>query len=163
MAVDPAGGGAEGDYSALQVMDVQTGMQCAEMRCKAGGYELALEVEKLAREYNQAVVVVERNNHGSGILAYLTGVCRYPRIFEQNGQQGWLTSTLTRPVMIGGLGAALVETPEIFSSERLLQECRTFVRHRNGKMAAQNGEHDDCLMAMAIALEVRGVIVGDAR
>jgi hypothetical protein len=155
VAVDPAGGGTEGDYSAVQVMDVQMGLQCAELRCKASGYEFALEVEKLAKEYNQALVVVERNNHGSGILAYLAGVCRYPHIFEQSGQQGWLTSTLSRPLMIGALGAALVETPGIFLSERLLRECRTFVRHRNGKMAAQNGEHDDCLMAMAMALEVR--------
>jgi hypothetical protein len=130
------------------------GLQCAELQCKAGGYELALEVEKLAKEYNQALVVVERNNHGVGILAYLAGVCRYPRIFEQDGQQGWLTSTVSRPLMIGTLGAALVDSPQIFSSERLLRECRTFVRHRNGKMAAQNGEHDDCVMAMAMALEV---------
>jgi plasmid stabilization system protein ParE len=160
VAVDPAGGGTEGDYSAVQVMDLKMGMQCAELQCKAGGYELALEVEKLAKEYGQAMVAVERNNHGAGILAYLAGVCRYPRMFEHGGQQGWLTSTLTRPLMIGGLGAALVETPEIFSSERLLRECRTFVRHRNGKAAAQNGEHDDCLMAMAMALEVRADMLG---
>lgn len=155
VAVDPAGGGTEGDYSAAQVMDLETGMQCAELRCKASGYELALEVEKLAKDYMDAMVAVERNNHGSGILAYLAGVCRYPRIFEQSGQQGWLTTTLSRPLMIGALGAALVEKPEIFASERLLRECRTFVRHRNGKVAAQNGEHDDCLMAMAMALQVR--------
>jgi hypothetical protein len=161
VAVDPAGGGTEGDYSAVQVMDVRMGIQCAELQCKAGGYELALEIEKLAKEYNRALVVVERNNHGSGILAYLAGVCRYPRIFEQNGQQGWLTSTLSRPLMIGSLGAALVETPGIFSSERLMRECRTFVRHRNGKMAAQSGEHDDCLMAMAMALMVRAEIAAN--
>lgn len=155
VAVDPAGGGTEGDYSAVQVMDVQMGLQCAELQCKAGGYEFSVEVEKLAKEYGEALVVVERNNHGSGILAYLGGVCRYPRIYDRDGQQGWLTSTLSRPLMIGSLGAALVETPGIFSSERLLRECRTFIRHRNGKMAAQNGEHDDCLMAMAMALEVR--------
>jgi len=159
VAVDPAGGGTEGDYSAVQVMDVRMGMQCAELQCKAGGYELALEIDKLAKEYGQATVVVERNNHGSGILAYLAGVCRYPRIFQHDGQPGWLTSTLSRPQMIGALGAALVDSPGIFSSERLLRECRTFVRHRNGKMAAQNGEHDDCLMAMAMALEVRAGLV----
>ena len=100
---------------------------------------------------------------GAGILAYLTGVCRYPHIFEQGGQQGWLTSTLSRPLMIGTLGAALVEAPQMFSSGRLLRECRTFVRHRNGKMAAQNGEHDDCLMAMAMALEVRAELLTQAR
>jgi hypothetical protein len=159
VAVDPAGGGAEGDHSAVQVMDVKMGMQCAELQCKAGGYELTLEVEKLAKEYNEALVVVERNNHGAGVLAYMGGVCRYPRIYEQGGQQGWLTSALSRPLMIGALGAALVETPQIFSSGRLLRECRTFVRHRNGKVAAQNGEHDDCAMAMAMALQVRAELL----
>lgn len=156
VAVDPAGGGAEGDYSVAQVVDLQTGRQCAELRCRAGGLELALEVAKLAKEYMDAMVAVERNNHGSSILAYLDGVCQYPRIFEQGGQQGWLTTTLSRQSMLGDLSAVMVEKPGIFSSERLLRECRTFVRHRNGKVAAQNGEHDDCVMAMAIALQVRG-------
>jgi hypothetical protein len=159
VAVDPAGGGTEGDYSAVQVVDFETGLQCAEMQTKVGGLELAQEVDRLAKEYSGAMIVVERNNHGSGVLAYLAGVLRYPRIYEQNGQPGFLTSTVSRPAMIGGLGAALVESPKKFSSERFLKECRTFVRHRNGKIAAQSGEHDDCLMAMAIALEVRAELL----
>jgi hypothetical protein len=57
--------------------------------------------------------------------------------------------------MLGHLGAALVETPQIFASERLLRECRSFVRHANGRTEAQAGEHDDCVMAMALALAVR--------
>ena len=155
VAADPAGGGTEGDSSAVQVLELETGLQCAELVSKMGGYELAVEIARLAEEYNRALVVVERNNHGSGILAYLTGVCRYPRIYEKNDQQGWLTSQLTRPLMVAKLGAVLLENPEVFSSERLLKECRTFVRHRNGKVAAQHGEHDDCVMAMAMALSVR--------
>jgi hypothetical protein len=100
VAVDPAGGGTEGDYSAVQVVEMETCLQCAELKSKMGGYELAAEVARLAEEYHGALVVVERNNHGSGILAYLTGVCRYPRIYEQGGQDGWLTSQLSRPQMI---------------------------------------------------------------
>jgi len=161
VAVDPAGGGTEGDYSAMQTVEMETCLQCAELRSKMGGLELAMEVSKLAKEYNGAIVVVERNNHGSGILAYLTGGCRYSRIYEQGGQEGWLTSQLSRPQMIGGLSAALVETPQIFSSDRLLKECRTFIRHRNGKMAAQYGEHDDCVMAMAMAIAVRNELLVD--
>jgi hypothetical protein len=156
VAADPAGGGTEGDYSAVQVLDFATGLQCAEMAAKMGGYEFAVELAKLAKEYNGALVVVERNNHGSGILAYLTGVCGYPHIFEQKGQQGWLTTQVTRPAMVGMLAAALLHSPEMFLSRRLLKECRTFVRHRNGSVAAQHGEHDDCVMAMAMALAVRG-------
>lgn len=155
VAVDPAGGGTEGDYSAAQVVEMETCLQCAELRGKIGGLELASEVARLAGEYNGALVAVERNNHGSGILAYLTGVCRYTRIYAQSGQDGWLTSQISRPQMIGTLGAALVETAQIFSSDRLLKECRTFVRHRSGKVAAQHGEHDDCVMAMAMAIAIR--------
>jgi hypothetical protein len=57
--------------------------------------------------------------------------------------------------MLGYLGAALVEAPGLFSSERLLRECRSFVRQASGRAEAQAGEHDDCVMAMALALAVR--------
>jgi hypothetical protein len=154
-AVDPAGGGSEGDYSAVQVLDIDTGMQCAELMARMGGYELANEVAKLATEYNHALVVVERNNMGSALLAYLSMVFRYTNIYEQNDQQGYLTNSVTRSPMIGLLGATLVEKPTSFSSRRFLKQCRTFVRHRSGKQAAQYGEHDDCVMAMAIGLQVR--------
>ena len=155
VAVDPAGGGDEGDYSAAQVVDLDTGLQCAELCAHLPVLELAQVVTGLAREYNDAWLVVERNNHGSGVLAYLRGVCGARRVYSQGGPAGGLTSSVSRPARVAALGAALVEEPELFSSERLMRECRSFVRLRNGKTGAQNGAHDDCVMAMAIALAVR--------
>jgi hypothetical protein len=155
VAVDPADGSEDGDYSVAQVIDLTTGLQCAELQSKMPQLELAYTVTELAREYNTALLAVERNNHGSGILAYLKGVCRYERLHEAGGRDGWLTTTVTRPLILGKLGSALVETPGIFSSERLLRECRSFVRKASGRAEAQSGEHDDCVMAMAIALAVR--------
>ena len=70
VAVDPAGGGSEGDYSAAQVLEMETGLQCAEFAGHVGGLELARLVTELATEYNGAWLVVERNNHGSGVLAH---------------------------------------------------------------------------------------------
>ena len=159
VAVDPAGGGEEGDYSAAQVVDLDTGLQCAELRAHLPALELAQVVTGLAREYNGAWLVVERNNHGSGVLAYLRGVCGAARIYSHGGQDGWLTSSVSRPAMLGKLGAALVERPDLFSSERLLRECRSFVRLQNGKTGAQSGAHDDCVMAMAIALASRAELL----
>jgi len=69
VAADPAGGGAAGDYSAVQVVEVETGLQCAELRARLPALELAREAAALAKEYNNALLVVERNNHGSGVLA----------------------------------------------------------------------------------------------
>jgi hypothetical protein len=116
---------------------------------------LAKHCAELAKEYNQALLAVERNNHGMAVLAYLGTIERYPAIYEQGGHAGWLTTAVSRPAMIAQLSAVLATRPEIFSSSRLLAECRTFVRQHDGRAEAAAGAHDDCVMAMAIALQVR--------
>ncbi len=163
IAVDPAGGGSDGDYSAAQVVEMETGMQCAEFADHLGGLELARFVAKLASEYNRALLVVERNNHGSGVLAHLETGCKEARVYSQNGEAGWLTTSVSRPAMLGRLDAALAESPECFMSRRLLGECRSFVRLPNGKTGARAGTHDDRVMARAIGLAARAEILGKDR
>ncbi len=155
VGVDPAGGGTDGDYASIQIIEQRSGMQCAEFRGHIDPQELAKQAAGLAREFNQALLVVERNNHGLAVLAYLTTIEHYPAVYEQRGQAGWLTTSVSRPAMITLLGAILATGPEIFSSSRLLAECRTFVRQSDGRTGAAAGVHDDCVMAMAIALQVR--------
>jgi hypothetical protein len=155
VAVDPAGGGSLGDYSAVQVLDMETAMQCAEFQGHAAGLELAELVTGLAKEYNGAWLVVERNNHGAGVLALAETACKYSKVFRQSGQAGWLTTSISRPAVLGQLGAALVDQPERFMSRRLLAECRSFVRLPDGRMGARAGTHDDLVMAMAIGLGAR--------
>ena len=65
--------------------------------------------------------------------------------------------------MLENFGAVLSEAPHLFFSRRLLEECRTFVRHADGFLAAAPGAHDDCVLAMAIALAVRREVAGDSR
>lgn len=155
VGVDAAGGGTDGDFACAEVIERRTGVQCAELHGHFSPQELALRAARLAREYNDALIAVERNNHGHAVLAHLTTNCEYGNLYRQNGQLGWLTSAATRPPMIENFGAILAARPELFSSERLLTECRTFVRNAGGAPAAVSGAHDDCVMAMAIALAVR--------
>ena len=154
IGVDPAGGGSEGDYSCAEVIDRGLGTQCAEMRGHWPPREFAQRVMKLGKVYNTALVAVERNNHGFGVLAWLR-IDKYPNVYEQNGQEGWLTSAVSKPAMIENLAAVLMEAPGKFRSERLLNECRTFVRRADGTMGAAQGTHDDCVIAMGIAWMVR--------
>jgi hypothetical protein len=128
-----------------------------------GGLELARFVTGLAAEYNGAWLVVERNNHGSGVLALAETACKYERIYRQGGQAGWLTNSVSRPAVIARLEAALVEVPELFQSRQLLGECRSFVRQPNGSSGAQAGTHDDRVMAMAIGLAARAELAGKRR
>lgn len=155
MAVDPAGGGADGDYSAAQVVDALTGAQCAELRQRMSLLDLAKVTANLAREYNDALVVVERNNHGSAVLAYLDKSEHYENVFEQEGKGGWLTTAASKAGSVSYLATMLVESPTAFQSRRLLGECRSFVRLAGGGMGAASGAHDDLVMAMAIAQAVR--------
>lgn len=159
IGVDPAGGGVEGDYSCAQVIDRQRGAQCAEFRGHLPPRELADKVIRLAKSYNTALVAVERNNHGFGVLATLEVKC-YPNVFKQDDEPGWLTTRSTKPAMIETLASALCDAPGLFRSARLLQELRTFVRDRDGLMGGAPGTHDDCVMAMAVAWAVRAADAG---
>jgi len=159
LAADPAGGSPDGDYSAAQVIDVETGIQCAELQQHIGGLELARVLASLAREYGGALLAVERNNHGTAVLAYLTMVERYTRLYEQPGGAGWLTNAATKPAAIDRIAVQLVDQPWLFLSRTLMEECRTFLRRTNGSSGAAGGAHDDCLMAMAIAQAVRAELL----
>lgn len=154
IGVDSAGGGSQGDYACAQVIERHMGLQCAELRGHLPPFELARRVVELGYKYGNALVAVERNNHGYGVLAHLRDL-HYGNIFEQGGQEGWLTSAASRPAMIENLAAVLMAEPGLFHSPQLLAEFRTFVRHADGHGAAAEGAHDDCVMAMAIALAVR--------
>jgi hypothetical protein len=159
VGADPAGGGSDGDYACAQVIDRQTGMQCAELHGHYSPRELAMKLIDLGRMYNSALLVVERNNHGHGVLANLRAA-GYQKVFRDGGQDGWLTSAVTKPAMIENLAAILAIKPQLFQSTRLLAECRTFIRRRDGGSGGASGSHDDCVMAMAIALAGREAIAG---
>jgi hypothetical protein len=160
VSVDPAGGGVEGDYSVIEVLDLDTGLQCAEFSGHVGGMELMHLVREIAWDYETAWVVVERNNHGGEQLGLL-GANGYRRIFKgTDGQAGFLTTMASRPRILAELSMMLLESPELFYSLKLLRECRTFVRRPNGEAGARSGTYDDRVMAIAIGYAARKEILG---
>jgi hypothetical protein len=162
VGVDTAGGGADGDYACAQVIDRELGLQCAELHGHFPPYELARRVGALGERYHDALIAVERNNHGYGVLAHLKEM-DYANLYSTGDQAGWLTSVVTRPAMIENMVRALSAQPDLFRSQRLLHEMKTFVRRTDGHAAAAEGTHDDCVMAMAIALAVRREDAGRVR
>lgn len=167
VAADPAGGGSDGDYAAVQVIELATGVQCAELQQRLRPLELTRAATSLAREYSvpgrNALLVVERNNHGHGVLAHLQKSDKYDPVYDSNGVPGWLTTGSSKPAIVSDLNALLVEQPGLFRSKRLLEECRTFVTHPGGRTGAANGAHDDCVMAFAIAQAVRKEVLQSGR
>jgi hypothetical protein len=158
VAVDTAGGGEDGDFAAVQVIERRTGLQCAELQQRLRPVELARVVVELAREYNEALLVVERNNHGAAVLAMIETTERYAHLYRQGREAGWLTTSVSKPEMVARLSAVLEQTPEMLRSRRLLGECRTYVAQERGRSGAAYGAHDDLVMAMAMAQAVRAAI-----
>ena len=160
LAVDPAGGGSNGDYTCAQVIDRETGLQCAELHAHLTVRETAPRIMHLGREYNDALIVIERNNHGQALWGSISD--HYENTYENvtGKNNGWVTSVSNRPGIIAHLDNLLAEKPERFHSARFLRECRTFLRQPDGGSAAAAGAHDDTVMAMAIAQFVRKETVG---
>ena len=130
IGVDAAGGGSDGDYACAQVIERNKGLQCAELHGHFPPYELARRVVALGTMYGNALVAVERNNHGYGVLAHLKDL-HYENLFRQGGQDGWLTSVVTRPAMIENLAAMLIEAAGALSKsatvgrvEDICEACR---------------------------------------
>ncbi len=92
-------------------------MQCAELRGHYdSGERLAARVAVLARQYNKALVAVERNNHGHAVLAYLAMTDADVLRYHVKGKEGWLTSTASRPRMLDNMAAVLEAAPFLFNS-----------------------------------------------
>ncbi len=64
---------------------------------------------------------------------------------------GFLTSTITRPVIIANYRAMFREDPTIETDKETLREMLTFVNRDDGKMGAMDTKHDDLVMADCIA------------
>lgn len=163
IGVDTAEGGSDGDYAVAQVIDRSTGMQCAELCGHFDPREMARRVTALARQFNHALIAVERNGSGGTTLAYLKDGEQYENLFYRDGRLGYPTNPQTRPALVDTLAACFVVAPQSFNSPRLLREMRSFVRHKDGRPAAGSGAHDDCVMAMALALKTREETHGAGR
>lgn len=158
IGADPAEGRADGSFSAAQVIDAETGLQCLEMAVRWPVERFAEYLAALGRRYNDALLAVERNNHGHAVLYALRYRHEYKRLYRHGPGEldaGWPTNSSTKPQAVGALSAMLGDAPGALQSRRLLEEMRNFSYDAGGEMRATEGMHDDLVMAMGIALAVR--------
>jgi hypothetical protein len=122
----------------------------------------AIKLADLGKQFNTAFEVVEQNNHGILTLATLRNIYPMSSIYvdksaESDSEEGHLfnlgykTNPRTKPLMIGRLRTALAHNITIHSPI-LRSELSTFIEHENGKLAAQEGCHDDTVISSACAI-----------
>jgi len=162
IGADVAEGLIDGDYSVGLVGDDNFDI-CA---CWYGHIDPDLfgeELVKLSVFYNQAYLGIEANNHG---LTTIKAVQRleywnlfftktYDKISDTLTQKvGWYTTSRTKPLMINKLAEFIREKYIGMPWITLINECLTYIIEDNGSTNAQEGCHDDTVMACAILLQV---------
>jgi hypothetical protein len=119
------------------------------------------KIWKLGRAYNNALMAVERNNHGHAVLLNLTnGIVRrgvvaypaYPNVYVGPDRKvGWLTSNLSRPQMIDLLDKAIRTDELVLNSKRFIEQAKRFSYLAKMKTGGSQTP-DDIVLAQAIAL-----------
>lgn len=121
------------------------------------------ELVKLAKFYNEAYIGVESNNHGLTTLKSIQRKDYYNIYFAKQYDQitdrltqkiGWQTTSRTKPLMIDKLAEYIRERYIGIKSEKIIRELLTYVIDDKGSTNAQEGTHDDTVMALAIWLQV---------
>ena len=153
--------GRDTDWSVAVVIDAEQYEEVALLRTKIDPDLLAWQLASLGRWYNNAQLLVERNNHGLVTLKFLSDIHLYPNVYSEKilderssrtaRKLGFHTTVKSKPLILDYLKELVREREVTLHSPKVLDELQTFVNLPNGKMSAQHGAHDDCVMALAIA------------
>lgn len=162
IGADVAEGLITGDYS-VGIVGNQNFDVCAVYRTHIDPDLFGKELVKLAKFYNDAYLGVENNNHGHSTLRAVQE-CEYWNIFFTKSYDkisdtitqkiGWNTNNRTKHLMIDKLAEYLRNKWLGIKDKTIIQECITYVIDEKGGTNAQIGCHDDCVMALAILLQV---------
>ncbi len=157
IGADTAGTGQ--DYFSAKVIDNTTSRCVATLHIKNIDEDLfAHQLYCLGKHYNTALIGVETNysRHPIRVLRSLGYENLYSHAKRQSADDalesyGFVTSALTRPIIISNLVSVMRECIYLETDRQTLYEMTTFVKRSDGKSAAADGSHDDLVMASAIA------------
>lgn len=161
IGADVAKGLITGDASAAPVFDNKYDLN-ALWHGRIDPDLFAGQLINLGTWYKDALVAVEENNHGLTVLNSMKSDywnlykrTSHNKVTDETKQElGWYTSEQTKKLAIDNLARLIRERRLGIKSKRFIQECLTYVIGDDGKTNAQQGGHDDIVMAAAIILYV---------
>ena len=170
---DTAGEGS--DYFTAHVLDAKTGKQVAVLKHQFDADLYVKQIYCLGKYYStptqygtkeEALIGIETNFDSFPIreltrLGYMNQYVR-EKIDEYTGKTekrfGFKTTSITRPTIISSLIEMVREHTELLNDKDTLEELLTIVRNEKGRIEAPEGGHDDQMMGLAIAYEIRNQV-----
>lgn len=157
---DVAEGLLNGDYSVAVVLGYDKEIK-AIYRGHIEPDQFSILLQALGKKYNNAMLAVEFNKDGNWVNTDLRN-SGYPNLYQRedidkitkkvNKSYGWLTTSLTRPFMLGEAKKHFNSTT--INCKLLLNEMMTFIRNARGRPEAADKKHDDIIMAWSIAVGI---------
>ncbi len=164
---DTAGDGS--DFFNGHVLDAKTGIQVAKLKQQFGSAEYARQMYCLGVYYKWALIGIEANFDTYPIMELQR--LGYPKQYirevfdEYTGKTekrfGFKTTQLTRPTIISRLVEIVKEHCDTINDKETLEELLTIIKNDKGRIEAPEGGHDDEMMGLAIAHQIREQVVFD--
>ena len=158
--------GGEHDYSAFHILDISTLEQVAEFCDNTiSTYEYAKVINEIGNKYNQAIIVVENNALGVGVLEKLYNDLDYANLYrsrlsKKNIKLGFTMTNQNRALVLNTFSNLIENDLVKINSNRLLNEIMTFEFNQKTKRAeARYGRKDDLILSFAIGLFARNHII----
>ena len=148
--LDPAGEGE--DRHSLHILDARTGEVVVAL-AEPGPVELfAQKAYDLLVSYGKPILGLEENGAGLAMKKLLQAL-GYGNFYysDKDRKRGWVTNTLTKPNMLIELGVAVREGAILIYDKETITEMLELTR----EMKAPGGRHDDRVMSLAIAWQMR--------
>ena len=150
------------DYSVVEVFK-DDGTHCAEFRSNSiKPYDMADIIYAIGMYYNKGLLCIERASGGLSVIERLRyngrtymNMVKY-KSFDQYNRQIWVpgfdTNAKTKSLVINDLREWFDKGRVQVKSRTALNEMKTYMVDDSGKMTAPEGMHDDCVMALAMAV-----------
>lgn len=162
---DTAGEGS--DFFTGHVLDAKTGEQVAVLRQQFDADQYTKQMYCLGKYYKDALIGIEANFDSYPIKELQR--LGYPKQYTREAQDtytgrtekrfGFKTTSLTRPTILSRLIEIVREHCETICDKETLEELLTIIRNEKGRIEAPQGGHDDMMMGLAIAHDIRGQVV----
>ena len=158
---DTAGEGS--DYFTAHVINNITGKQVAVLKQQQNEIEYVKQIYCLGMFYNKALIGLENNfsTYPTQKLMELNYPNQYVRkkedVYNNKYEKsfGFRTTNITRPYILGQLQEIVHDDIDVIQDIDTLREMLTFIVNNKGRAEAEEGYHDDLVMALAIAYYIR--------
>ena len=142
------------DSSVAQVINLYNGEQVAEFKSdRTPINEFANMLVQIAREYNTAYIIPERNMIGHNLIYQIRDIEQYENLFmDDKHEPGVQVAEANKRQMLVQMDEAIRLNKIKINSERTVDELLTFIIDEVGRFTADVNCHDDLIMALSLAV-----------